>query len=209
LNRIRESGKLFEDFDFLPTRKSLYYDDQKPPAYDGDVHTSVHWLRPSELSEEADYLSGVNEEQMVGERGTISDIISTRIDDSFLVSAIASLAIHEGGHLLEKIVKSEIEDVLDHGVFSCSFYKNGSWITCSVDTKLPCSPSADPSSKPLPLYAHSVNKNEFLIPLIEKAYAKVCFVGFYTTDEMVCCLLCYRFMVPTKLSTRGGLSEMP
>lgn len=48
------------------------------------------------------------------------------------------------------------------------FFKNGAWTYVLVDTRIPY----DPSSKD-PLYAKCVDPQEFWVPLIEKAYAKL------------------------------------
>ena len=54
------------------------------------------------------------------------------------------------------------------GLCAFQFYKNGEWNGVVVDTFIPCEVGA---SKPL--YAHCGDSNEFWLPLLEKAYAKL------------------------------------
>jgi hypothetical protein len=47
------------------------------------------------------------------------------------------------------------------------FFKNGRWMYVLIDDQLPVSP------KRQLLFAHCADKNEFWVPLLEKAYAKL------------------------------------
>ena len=51
------------------------------------------------------------------------------------------------------------------GVFQ--FFKNGKWQFVVVDTRIPC------TDNKTPLYGHCTDPQEFWVPLIEKAYAKL------------------------------------
>ena len=48
------------------------------------------------------------------------------------------------------------------------FFKNGEWTYVIVDTRIPYSPAFG-----RPIYAHCTDPQEFWVPLIEKAYAKL------------------------------------
>lgn len=52
------------------------------------------------------------------------------------------------------------------GVFR--FFKNGKWVFVLIDTRIPYSPANKE-----PAYAKCVDPQEFWVPLIEKAYAKL------------------------------------
>jgi len=61
-----------------------------------------------------------------------------------------------------------VHDGLRFGYAVFRFFKNGKWTYVVIDTRIPYSPSSKE-----PVYARCVDPQEFWVPLIEKAYAKL------------------------------------
>src|SRR5690606_21933707 len=57
--------------------------------------------------------------------------------------------------------------------FCFKFYKNFQWVYVIVDDRLPCKKIYNDKQVPKLLYGKCKNENEFWVPLIEKAYAKL------------------------------------
>jgi calpain-15 len=59
------------------------------------------------------------------------------------------------------------------------FFKNNRWVTVIIDDYLPCNEHGKP------VYARCLNPNEFWVPLVEKAYAKLhtCYQSIETGSE--------------------------
>ncbi len=77
------------------------------------------------------------------------------------------------GDVIQKLFLTDIHTIMDYGVYSCHFYKNGEWQKVTCDTCLPCisKPSKDGATRPI--YSHTCNENDMWLPLLEKAYAKL------------------------------------
>ncbi len=58
-----------------------------------------------------------------------------------------------------------------HGMYVFRFFKNYSWIYVIIDDKLPCYKRS--YGDPEIVFGHCRSQNEFWVPLIEKAYAKL------------------------------------
>jgi len=59
------------------------------------------------------------------------------------------------------------------GIFCFRFFKNFKWRYVLVDNRLPCSKIYNDNQTPVLLYGKCRSTNEFWVPLIEKAYAKL------------------------------------
>lgn len=53
------------------------------------------------------------------------------------------------------------------GEYKCKFYKDFEWVTVTVDDRLPCNANGRP------YFASCVDPNEWWVPILEKAYAKL------------------------------------
>ena len=58
-----------------------------------------------------------------------------------------------------------------YGINVMRFFKNYKWLYVIIDDRLPC--FAGNLENPTLIYAKCHSKNEFWVPLIEKAYAKI------------------------------------
>lgn len=67
--------------------------------------------------------------------------------------------------LLQNLI---VHDGIEYGFAVFQFFKNGKWQYVIVDTRIPYNQSSK-----TPLYGHCADPNEFWVPLLEKAYAKL------------------------------------
>ncbi len=77
------------------------------------------------------------------------------------------------GDVIQNLFLTDVHTIMNYGVYSCCFYKNGGWQKVTCDTRLPCisMPSKDGTMRPI--YSHTCNMNDMWVPLVEKAYAKL------------------------------------
>lgn len=57
------------------------------------------------------------------------------------------------------------------GIYILRFFKNYQWLYVMIDDRLPC--FAGSLENPTLIYARCHSREEFWVPLIEKAYAKI------------------------------------
>ena len=143
------SGKLFEDPEFPPNNRSLYYS-KRPPH-------SLVWKRASELSGTPKFFE---------DGASRFDINQGELGDCWLLAAIAGVAMDKS--LLYKVVPKEQSFVKTHyaGIFHFRFWQYGEWIDVVIDDYLPTRGGEL-------IYLHSKAKDEFWPALLEKAYAKL------------------------------------
>lgn len=147
LTECRNKKTLFIDHEFAPS-SPLFID--RP-----DVQSVVEsWKRPSELTQHPCLFSdGVNEGslQVTSESG------------NWYLSALAILT-RAGNKNLEKMFVAKYPQ---YGIYQCRFYKDGDWCIVTIDDRIPCTEDNTPA------FARSRDSNEFWVPLLEKAYAKL------------------------------------
>ena len=91
------------------------------------------------------------------------DVKQGELGDCWLLGAFLTLATNPD--LLSNLI---YHNGMEFGYCVFRFFKNGCWQFVVVDTMIPYSPSTKE-----PLYARCVDPQEFWVPLIEKAYAKL------------------------------------
>ena len=91
------------------------------------------------------------------------DVKQGELGDCWLLGAFLTLATNPD--LLQNLI---YHDGMEFGYSVFRFFKNGRWQFVVIDTKIPYSAASKE-----PLYARCVDPQEFWVPLIEKAYAKL------------------------------------
>jgi len=100
----------------------------------------------------------------VGDGGAeANDIIQGDLGDCYLLSSLAILCTGQG--LVDKLFVST--EFFHEGLVGLKFFKDGIWWDVAIDTLLP---TLDDQA---PCFARSKDANEFWMPLLEKAYAKM------------------------------------
>ncbi|KAF3847404.1 hypothetical protein F7725_020432 [Dissostichus mawsoni] len=100
--------------------------------------------------------------QFIVNGATRLDVRQGKLNDCWLLSAIASLSLHHS--LLKKVMP--LEQSFQKGYSGCFTFKYGQWEEVKVDDLLP---TQDNSL----IYLSSPERHEFWSALLEKAYAKV------------------------------------
>lgn len=150
----KENDALFGDSEFPANDTSLYKDSTNPPEYANDT-PDVEWKRPHEIAPD--------EAMMIKDGINPGDVKQGVLGDCWLLGSFLILSTH--GDLLQNLI---VYDGLEYGFAVFQFFKNGRWQYIIVDTRIPYNAQAK-----TPLYGHCADPNEFWVPLIEKAYAKL------------------------------------
>ncbi|XP_076025017.1 calpain-1 catalytic subunit-like [Genypterus blacodes] len=151
-------GKLFVDTTFPPDTKSL-----------GDVSNmtwwqeqQVEWRRPAEVVE----IMLIQKKLSFMEDGaSLFDFSQGNIGNCWFLAAIASLTFQKDLMVQVVPLNQSFEDYA--GIFHFRFWRFGKWMDVVIDDYLPMHNNQLLSVK-------SKTGNEFWVPLLEKAYAKVC-----------------------------------
>jgi len=155
IQQCNEQMSKWQDPFFKPDDTSLFINAEKQPEYAKDGVCS-RWVRPEEISENPKlYIDGAKP----------GDIKQGTLGDCWLLGAFCTLSTR--GDLLENLFV-ETEYMESHGFIVCQFFKNGEWKQVVIDTLLPYSDDSNTL-----LYGRCADKNEFWVPLLEKAYAKL------------------------------------
>ncbi|KAJ0063353.1 hypothetical protein NL108_000304, partial [Boleophthalmus pectinirostris] len=119
------------------------------------------------------------------------DICQGKLNDCWLLSAIASLSVHH--KLFQKVVPPG-QDFQQHytGCFKFRFWQYGEWVEMQVDDLLPTKDNKL-------IYLSSPEKQEFWSSLLEKAYAKL--KGGYRALDM-------GFPHEAMVDMTGGVAEV-
>lgn len=188
VSEIENTDKFFEDPEFGPNKNDIYgsaalYHGDPPPGY--VIPEDMVWLRTNQIvkGQPAVFLyNGAN----------TNDVIQGAIGDCWFISALSVLAINDSylfndvnvaefkgsdfDNVATKKLVSGVYPKIFHflakfGLYVFRFFKDYQWIFVIIDDKLPC--YAGNEEAPDLVFAKCYNKNEFWVPLIEKAYAKV------------------------------------
>ena len=137
------------------------------------------------------YISQISEKPIFYNGG---EVVQGRLGNNWFVSAMGCVAksdflFYENCHYNffdeADIDESKVETLslgvyppLFHsyrklGIFCFRFFKNAKWIYVIVDGRLPCYKIYDKTETPHLIFSKCKDKNEFWLPLIEKAYAKL------------------------------------
>ena len=141
----------------------------------------IGWYHISEISEKPVFYKG-------------SEVVQGRLGNYWFISAMACVAKSDclfygecNSNFFDEadISDNQIEALslgvyppLFHsfrklGIFCFRFFKNAKWIYVIVDGRLPCYKIHDKTETPHLIFSKCKDKNEFWLPLIEKAYAKL------------------------------------
>jgi len=146
----------------------------------------IEWYRMDDISPDQDTL-------FINDGADSNDVIQGSLGDCWFISALSVLATKD--HLLrgefnegildDGIIDEEENLMLSTGVyppifhsfrqkklFCFKFFKDFHWRWVIIDDRLPCRRTAE-NQIPRPIYARCKADNEFWVPLIEKAYAKL------------------------------------
>ena len=114
----------------------------------------------------------LNAGHLGGEKYDLQGIIGTMLmkDPVFPVpsSLIEQACSFSDYDLMENIFASRPEDFVPYGVYTCRFYVDGEWVEVLTDTTIPCGRD-DSTGYLTPCYSNGRSKDEFWIPLVEKA----------------------------------------
>ena len=101
---------------------------------------------------------------MIKDGTSPGDVKQGALGDCWLLGSFLILATHP--ELLQNLI---VYDGIPHGFAVFQFFKNGKWQYVIVDTRIPYNQATSKT----PLYGHCADPNEFWVPLMEKAYAKL------------------------------------
>uniref|UniRef100_A0A667WZX2 Calpain catalytic domain-containing protein n=1 Tax=Myripristis murdjan TaxID=586833 RepID=A0A667WZX2_9TELE len=142
------TGRIFYDSTFPPDMNSL----GDLPSLSRWQQEEVKWLRPVEPS-------------FFVEGASRFDFSQGKVGNCWFLAAIASLTFQKD--LMVQVVPLD-QTFKDYaGIFHFRFWRFGKWVDVVIDDYLPT------FNKEL-LSVRSKTGNEFWVPLLEKAYAKVC-----------------------------------
>nr|XP_046245939.1 calpain-3 [Scatophagus argus] len=152
------------------------------PLGELEMQSKVQWKRPKEFCASP---------QFIVNGATRLDVRQGKLNDCWLLSAIASLSMHRV--LLEKVVPrgQSFRDGYN-GCFTFRFWQYGLWEEVRIDDLLPTQDNQL-------IYLSSPDKHEFWSSLLEKAYAKL--KGGYRALDM-------GFPHEAMVDMTGGVAEV-
>ena len=140
-------------------------------------------------------IKDINEEATFFYDGTESnDVMQGSLGDCWFISALSIIAtkdyllrgefnknILEDGKIDEEEIKMMSEGIYPpifhsfaiKGIYCFRFFKNFNWRYVIIDDRLPCHAVYNQNQTKKLIFAHCRQDNEFWVPLIEKAYAKI------------------------------------
>jgi hypothetical protein len=188
ISRGLAKGKLFRDTDFGPKSdsdhegnwKALYFMNKTPPGYADPKE--IYWKHTQELSDNPQFVSG---------GASAGDVKQGQIGDCWLIGARSVVATRDellrGGHAdmqTNELRKEKISENLawhlsqgvfppifhmyrKHGLYVLRFFKDFKWRYVLLDNRLPVFENGSL------VFGKCKSENEFWVPIIEKAYAKL------------------------------------
>uniref|UniRef100_A0A3B4B828 Calpain catalytic domain-containing protein n=1 Tax=Periophthalmus magnuspinnatus TaxID=409849 RepID=A0A3B4B828_9GOBI len=159
-----------------------FFVDHHFPLGELEMQSGVKWKRPRELCASP---------QFIVNGATRLDICQGKLNDCWLLAAIASLSVND--KLFQKVVPPG-QDFQQHytGRFSFRFWQYGEWVEVRVDDLLPTKDNKL-------IYLSSPERQEFWSSLLEKAYAKL--KGGYRALDM-------GFPHEAMVDMTGGVAEV-
>ena len=145
----------------------------------------IEWYSIDRISDEAKFFDDGVES---------NDVVQGGLGDCWFVSALSVIATKDyllrgefSKHILDDGIIDEEETVMlstgvyppifhtfrNKGIFCFKFYKNFKWRYVIIDDRLPCQKVYNINQTPTLIYGKCRAPNEFWVPLIEKAYAKM------------------------------------
>ena len=146
---------------------------------------NISWYGIKEINENATFFYDGTES---------NDVLQGALGDCWFISALSVIAtkdyllrgefnksILEDGKIDEEEIKMMSEGIYPpifhsfstKGIFCFRFYKNFQWRYVLIDDRLPCYSVYNENQTKKLVFAHCRLSNEFWVPLIEKAYAKL------------------------------------
>jgi len=116
----------------------------------------VEWRRPHEI-----FTS--DEPLMMKSFDYPGDVKAGILNDQWLLGTFSTMGMNP--ELLKNLI---VHDGIKSGFAVFQFFKNGRWQIVTVDTRIPYNMTTK-----TPLYGYCAEPQEFWVPLIEKAYAKL------------------------------------
>nr|XP_002120374.1 calpain-A-like [Ciona intestinalis] len=162
LKKSAEAGKayVYRDKDFPAESKSLYYTSRAPSKW-GDIE----WKRPMDLSPNPRLLKNGQSSE---------DIIQGMLGNCWWLASSAAIC-RSSKHIQKVVPGDQVMTGPDYvGMFHFRFWRFGQWVDVIVDDNLP-------TLRGSLCFGRSANPDEFWLPLMEKAYAKV--HGSYQATE--------------------------
>ena len=191
MNELENKLK-WEDPDFGPqqndngigNRKAIYgeYGNAQNLGFNPD---NVSWYGIKEINDNATFFYDGTES---------NDVLQGALGDCWFISALSVIAtkdyllrgefnkgILEDGKIDEEEIKMMSEGIYPpifhsfstKGIYCFRFYKNFKWRYVLIDDRIPCYSVYNENQTKKPIFAHCRLPNEFWVPLIEKAYAKL------------------------------------
>ena len=192
LMKSLENEIKWEDPDFGPkkndnnngSRKAIYGYWGSPENLGVNVD-NIQWYGIKEINQDATFFyDGVES----------NDVLQGALGDCWFISALSVIAtkdyllrgefnksILEDGKIDEEEIKMMSEGIYppifhsfsSKGIYCFRFYKNFKWRYVLIDDRIPCYAVYNENQTKKPIFAHCRLPNEFWVPLIEKAYAKL------------------------------------
>lgn len=128
----------------------------KVPEYAQDTPV-VEWKRPSEI------WHGEEPAVLMKDAEKPGDVKQGVLDDCWLLGAFLNVSVNP--QILQNLI---VKDGLQFGFAVFKFFKNGEWQYVKIDTRIPYN-----AASKQPLYGYCADGQEFWVPLMEKAYAKL------------------------------------
>ncbi|GAB6027583.1 Calpain-like cysteine peptidase [Chamberlinius hualienensis] len=154
LQKKNKNAQEFVDANFPAGKGALYLSERGPKAIDAN---RVLWKRPKDLT---------SQPQLVVDNVSKRDVIQGYLGDCWFLSACA--AVTQNQQILDKVIPKGqmLYGPKYTGLLLFHFWRFGHWVNVCIDDQLP-------TVNGELVYARCSNANEFWVPLLEKAYAKL------------------------------------
>ena len=192
MQSLGNSGMRWADPDFGPqendngrgSRKSIFGDFGSSEAL-GINPDYIEWYSIKDIHDEATFFFDGTES---------NDVMQGALGDCWFISALSVIAtkdyllrgefskrILDDGKIDEEEIKMMSEGIYppifhsfaSKGIYCFRFFKNFKWRYVLIDDRLPCHAVYNQNQTKKLVFAHCRQDNEFWVPLIEKAYAKI------------------------------------
>ena len=227
MNSLGNSKWIDPDFGPQPndrgtgSRKSIYGNYGNSQAIGIDID-NIEWYSIKDINEDATFFYDGTES---------NDVMQGALGDCWFISALSIIAtkdyllrgefnksILDDGKIDEEEIKMMSEGIYPpifhsfstKGIYCFRFFKNFKWRYVLIDDRLPCFSVYHQNQTKKLIFAHCRQDNEFWVPLIEKAYAKI--HGSYCAIESGCIddgLVDMTGLISKKILKDNSLLTMP